>query len=587
MLKKMHTIQYRLIAILAVLLPAICFNSNAQEVYKETFDSGIGNWINIDSDGDGRKWGLMDYGKEDKYSMASASVDFETEAPLTPDNWLISPLIDLSTLANEDLVLLYHIMAWQADYATEKYRLYINVYNSESDPVSINDFKQTLKLETLTPSDASQFGVRSVKLSSYAGRKIRIAFRHYESTNQSLILLDDIIIKKPTAGSDLLVEQIIRPYSYNTLGVEIPVTVKITNVGLEEAIDVQASYAVPSKHTVKESVPNIASGTSITYTFNQNISPYDVISRDVKIDIVASASNDIDTKNNSKTGIFNVVTTQVLQGVYFESDTDKKSFQDDYKKIVNDEYRVSVSMLPFFPANEAWTMLVVDDTRDFPTDYWGASFLAATSSFSYRGQADRWLVLPGVYLDGTQLMFGWTGATFSLGGLATNEEYQILISESGPALENFTPIGGNILEYGNIEAPSQRVVDISQYAGKTVHMAFRCVSNPTIKLSPTMLLLDNFIFYTYNPQGAGVDENELSETDMLMVYPNPVDDYLNVTCKRPISRLTLINHSGQAVLSYSGENFSGLNVSHLPPNLYLLKVESKDGNTYTKKILKK
>lgn len=589
MLKNRIMITCKLRIVLAVILPVWCLSVHAQEFFHETFATGGADWIKVDADGDGRNWGLMDVGLDDQYSMASASVEYgeDSDLSLSPDNWLISPLIDLTSEEANDLVLLYYIRAWDPQYPADRYRVYVRVYESESEsePVSADDFTQTVKQETLTAAAADGFGARSINLSFYAGKKVRIAFRHFSSTNQSLILLDDIAVKSAVKGSDLIVEQLITPYYYNNLGKELPVKIRIANIGLEAATGVVASYGAPGRTVVKENLPDIAAGTSTVYEFTQKIAPYDVILSDAKIETMVSASNDGNAANNSLTETFNVFPPTVMKTWSFENDTEKTSFRTDFKKTVEDEYRVSLSMIPFFPANEAWTLLVADPTN-FPTEYWGQSFLAGTSSFSMRGQADRWLILPKTLLDGTQILFTWTGATYSSGGLTVSEEYQVLVSETGANPEDFVQVG-SYLEMGNIGSPSQRMLNLSQYAGKEVYVAFRNVSNSIIQLAATMTFLDNFVFYSYKPVGSPTDIDSQMADRKLTVFPNPVADVLNVNCSSPVRKISLFDPLGQLVYSLSGKDSYEVNVSHLPSNFYLLRVETEDGNVLTRKIIKK
>lgn len=56
----------------------------------------------------------------------------------------------------------------------------------------------------------------------------------------------------------------------------------------------------------------------------------------------------------------------------------------------------------------------------------------------------------------------------------------------------------------------------------------------------------------------------------IIVYPNPVKDVLNVQVTGKVT-LSLINQSGQVVLSKTIENTASINVAHLPSGVYYLK----------------
>ncbi len=84
---------------------------------------------------------------------------------------------------------------------------------------------------------------------------------------------------------------------------------------------------------------------------------------------------------------------------------------------------------------------------------------------------------------------------------------------------------------------------------------------------------------------------ELNGTEFLNIFPNPAINHLILQSKnsgRGISSLTLYDLMGRAVLKKDLKLESyhiDLNVSHLPPGIYLLKFKFDD-QVYSKKILK-
>ncbi len=87
-----------------------------------------------------------------------------------------------------------------------------------------------------------------------------------------------------------------------------------------------------------------------------------------------------------------------------------------------------------------------------------------------------------------------------------------------------------------------------------------------------------------------VSVKEYLERDNFQLYPNPVEDDLTVFFDNPteISDVSVINQLGKVVIS---ENISGLskvlNVSNLPPGLYLFKVRKKSLVATVKVFVKK
>ncbi|WP_412984033.1 aryl-sulfate sulfotransferase [Pontimicrobium sp. IMCC45349] len=73
------------------------------------------------------------------------------------------------------------------------------------------------------------------------------------------------------------------------------------------------------------------------------------------------------------------------------------------------------------------------------------------------------------------------------------------------------------------------------------------------------------------------------ELNMASIYPNPVKDKLNVKSNQEVQKLEIYNLLGKLVLENSNSN--SLDMGHLTPNLYLLKIHSNNTIT-TKKIIK-
>ena len=146
------------------------------------------NWINIDSNGDDYKWEITNINPKEGYqSIMSRSRDI-TGAPLSPNNWLISPSFSVTT----NTFLNYWVGAESQTNFAENYLLLV----STSGPASGN-FETILVNEVLTSGGWQR---RSVNLSEYQGMTIHIAFVHSNSTNQSALKLDGVQVVQPAAN---------------------------------------------------------------------------------------------------------------------------------------------------------------------------------------------------------------------------------------------------------------------------------------------------------------------------------------------------------------------------------------------------
>jgi hypothetical protein len=141
-------------------------------------------WNIIDNDGDGYSWDYASVPHNGTQSFGSASY-INNIGVLTPDNWLVTPPIQLAS--GHGYTLTWYDGAIDSNYYDEHYSVYISTTGNNASNFTGTPLFQT----TLTTVSFTQ---RSVDLSSYAGQTVYIAFRHHNSTDVYWLLLDDIAI---------------------------------------------------------------------------------------------------------------------------------------------------------------------------------------------------------------------------------------------------------------------------------------------------------------------------------------------------------------------------------------------------------
>ena len=155
--------------------------------YREGFENGLTGWRTVDADTDGRCWATVSgqgVAYEGQGAALSASYDIAA-GELTPDNWLISPEIVLPQTGGMSLV-------WMASALdTLNYAEHYTVYVSIGGDPGLASFYTELFSDTIA---GRGYACRTVDLSPYVGRTIRIAFRHYDCTDQSALLIDGLRI---------------------------------------------------------------------------------------------------------------------------------------------------------------------------------------------------------------------------------------------------------------------------------------------------------------------------------------------------------------------------------------------------------
>ena len=210
------------------------------------YSEQVADFSVIDNDGDGKGWGLA-YSSEaqDDVCFYSASYDSQTYSALTPDNWLITPVIGLGGT-----------LKFKAKNASTTYPDVFRVYVSNNDEISsVEDFVAIS--EDITPD--AVWTEYEFDLGAFEGNGV-IAFRHYNCTDQMAVYIDDIEII-PVDAVEIpdwtVVENVENPYTIEGLAPETEYEVEV--MALNEAGDKYTDWT-ESTHftTLAETVPEIS-----------------------------------------------------------------------------------------------------------------------------------------------------------------------------------------------------------------------------------------------------------------------------------------------------------------------------------------
>ena len=152
-------------------------------------------WTFVDSDGDGNNWAWSDTTGmnlsiyEGEGALFSESYR-NSYGPLTPDNWAISPSVTIP--ADGATVTFYAGGQDDSDYHE-----HLAVYAGTSPDVT----KMTQLGDYVTMYDYNEY---TVSLDRFAGQTIYLAFRHYDCTDQFILLLDQVEIYGYDSGSSVM-----------------------------------------------------------------------------------------------------------------------------------------------------------------------------------------------------------------------------------------------------------------------------------------------------------------------------------------------------------------------------------------------
>jgi hypothetical protein len=168
-------------------------------IFFEGFESGtLENWTTVDNDGDGLNW-VVQTGETYSHSGENFIISESWTSDLgavTPENWLISPAIDL-TAETGNLYVNYYVGGIDPDWALEHYKLVVSTSGTD-----IADFSTILLEETTNFGPENGYNRRIADLSDYAGETIYLAWVHYDITDQYKIMVDDISVVIPEGSGE-------------------------------------------------------------------------------------------------------------------------------------------------------------------------------------------------------------------------------------------------------------------------------------------------------------------------------------------------------------------------------------------------
>ena len=486
---------------LFVLSVAICFNllvSNAQTfLLQEGFENGLpAGWRNVDADGDGQSWVVREgedgfFPHNGNSCITSDSYDLEEEEPLTPDNYLITPAISIpSELTEENRVALWWWVAAQdGNFPADHYEIYVSTTGND-----VADFTDpAVYSETIT---SDEWRLRVVNLSDYIGQTIYIAFVHNQCEDEFVMKLDDIEVSYFTEPTLLVGTEEI-DFGYVVVGeqsqnLSFAVTTAFLNESL--AVSVMPPFEI----------------SSCGLNFSQRITiPADLFTTIYVRYAPTEAGTHVGSAEISSGDLLLSVT---LRGIAVDcSEALSLPFHEDFEE----------ELTP------CWVNMDIDE--DGMTWMWVNAGYGHESDGCYVSMSydeEEWMdILPNDWLITPRLAIPANGAHLSWWVAAYAEDwpvnvYDVLISTTGTAPENFISV---FSEATSTETFQQRTLDLSDYAGQNIHIAFAHHTYTNEIEDSYGLVIDDISVEA----GTGIFEEV--ETADILVYPNPASDVLNIS----------------------------------------------------------
>ena len=184
------------------------------------------DWTSIDADGDGYDWYSVtlssntdNNGNLCYFDNACATSASYFGVALTPDNWLVTPQVELKG------TLKVWLRGQDPAWAEEHFAIYVSTAGN----TDVADFQEVLA-ETVAETTLTEY---EVDLSSYEGQQGYIAIRHFNVTDMFRLNVDNFGIygaDEVPAGEWTNVEDVTSPYTLSGLTAETEYEVQVQGV---------------------------------------------------------------------------------------------------------------------------------------------------------------------------------------------------------------------------------------------------------------------------------------------------------------------------------------------------------------------
>lgn len=382
-----------------------------------------------------------------------------------------------------------------------------------------------------------------------APQQFCIGFYSYTDKDQNWITIDDLSFEKVSADNvDLALIEIVNPLPYIRSESSKDVEFIIRSLGIKDT-DAKVTVTI-DEQTVHESNESVAAQEVKTVVVKDLLSSLAEGEHTIAVSVLSD--EDENSENNTMSATFRIVG----EAAYYWNFEDGK-IPDNFSFRVEDEGTVSPSAGDEY--NEyGWGIFPIVTHPQFG-DYMfaGCSWLDGVES------ADRWCILPKLKITSENAFMLWDAASFNEYFL---EDYRVMVSKYGD-VDWYYDKNAQILA----ESPSfkTRGVDLSEYSGEEVHIAFQLVSK-----NCESLVLDNIGLYG-GFEISGI-EDVLSDGDAVGI----LQIQNKVVASDDVDSLSILDLSGR-IVAESKEN--ELSTDSLLPGIYVVVAKTASG-TISKKI---
>lgn len=227
-----------------------------------------------DVDGDGKNWGVQDYATHSRPGVASGgkmlvsfSYDNPTNTALSPNNYIFSPVMDLSAHTGKVIKLKWKATAVDAQFSAETYSVYASNTNTAAAMLA-----SATKLTPISLSGVVDLTANELDISAFAGQSaVYFAFRHHNSNDLFALAIDDIeVLAIDPASSEQFFAENFTLYPNPTTDVLNITSKNGLNASEIRITDLSGKVVKVQRDALTINVSNLAAGTYlIDITTNQ------------------------------------------------------------------------------------------------------------------------------------------------------------------------------------------------------------------------------------------------------------------------------------------------------------------------------
>ena len=448
------------------------------------------------------------------------------------DEWAVSPAFVIPSPAN-GLAFSYYVSAGRRNGQPAVYEL--RASTSGADTAA---FADTLLADTVS---SSSYVKRTIDLTRYAGQTVRFAFHNTTAANGPYMIIDDISLH----SANLPVYHIEGPAE-------------------AEAYEPVVLHAVHEEGDTAETHMNWSSaiGARIVAAADSAVLTYSAAGTDT---VTLTVANHYGT--STSTFVVSISHCDTISLFPYTEDFEDSTASTDCWSFTSGN-----------PAHSSFWYIL---------DYYGrgeGKCLRQTFSFS-NDTLDDYAISPAYTLptDAESLRLQYYVNTLSRGQVdsldSVSTRYQIMISTSGTAIEDFVPL---LEESVATEDYAERNIDLADYAGRTVRLAIHNIS--TGDGSP--LMFDDISILTTRDSSESILRATASQ---LALYPNPAHEtaVIRLDGLEGHATVSLYDLGGRLLRTQPMEAAEmRLGLEGLPQGTYFVRVVSSTASATAKLIIR-